>query len=132
MDELFLQVAVEAAGGAPAVALQEPAGPSRADAAARPRRKTSEEVAYDVVAHFLAMVRAFYTAVAKSIHSPARRRTEDPTALSIGMKAAAASLALVVKGNLELALPAAGEETEVQRLRRRVQHLQRLSDEVTI
>lgn len=129
------------------------AEPARPDAAGRSRRKTPEEVAYDVVAHFLAMVRAFYTAVAKSIHSPARRRGEDASQLSLGMKAAAASLALVLKGNLELQLPAGaagadagaasaggagassavggGEaESEAARLRRQLSHLQRLSDEL--
>ncbi len=95
------------------------------------------------------MIRAFYTAVAKSIHTPARRAHES-TPPTPQMRATALTLALVVKRNLAHDLPAlstaaaaaAAEPStsagaaalapapEVARIRREAAHLYRLAEEV--
>lgn len=51
--------------------------------------------------HTVAIVRNFYTAVAKSVHTPARRREEPQGGINLGAKAASLALAVVLKGNLD-------------------------------
>lgn len=66
------------------------------------RKKTPEELSADIIHHTAIIIRSFYVAVAKSIHTPARRRDDTSSGPNLGMKAAALGLALVLKGNLEV------------------------------
>lgn len=100
------------------------------------KRKSHEDVAYDVLQHFVVTVRSFYMAVAKSIHTPARRREESFSQPTMPMRAATLGLALVLKNNLDhdaVRVNRILEKTpdeDVQYYTRKSQHLMRLTEEV--
>jgi hypothetical protein len=53
----------------------------------------------------VALIRSLHVAVAKSIHTPARRSRDDPSGganPTLGMKSAALCLAAVLAGNLQV------------------------------
>ena len=66
----------------------------------RARRKTQQALAYEVLVHFTIQIRAFYTAVAKAIQTPVRRREELGTAPTMAMRAAAINMAVVLRENM--------------------------------
>ncbi len=68
----------------------------------RGKRKSGDELAFEVLQHFSATVRGFYTSIAKAIHSPSRRREELPATATPVMRVAAANLAVVLVKNLQL------------------------------
>lgn len=55
----------------------EAVGTVRQAAASRSRKKTHEEMSGDIIHHTTVIMRSFYIAVAKSIHTPARRWSCD-------------------------------------------------------
>ncbi|KAK9866343.1 hypothetical protein WJX84_006185 [Apatococcus fuscideae] len=66
----------------------------------RARRKTQQALAYEVLVHFTIQIRAFYTAVAKAIQTPVRRREELGTSPTMAMRAAAINMAVVLRQNM--------------------------------
>ncbi len=78
------------------------------EAAASRSKRTPGDISFDALLLLLSGVRSFYTAVAKSMHTPARRREDPNMSPSAAMKAAALNLALVLKGNLAQELPELG------------------------
>ncbi|KAF5843493.1 hypothetical protein DUNSADRAFT_14409 [Dunaliella salina] len=70
------------------------------------RKKTPEELSADIIHHTTIIIRSLYVSVAKSIHTPARRRDDTSgQAPSMGMRAAALGLATIAKGSLDAPLP---------------------------
>lgn len=73
-------------------------------------------------------------AVAKSIHTPARRREESFTQPTMPMRAATLGLALVLKNNLDAVrvnrIAEKAQDEDVQYYTRNSQHLMRLTEEV--
>lgn len=63
-------------------------------------KKTPEELAHEILAHFLHTTRSFYQAVAKAIHVPARRRDELAKP-NYAMRTAALNLAAIITRNLQ-------------------------------
>lgn len=100
------------------------------------KKKSQEDVAYDVLQHFVVTVRSFYMAVAKSIHTPARRREESFSQPTMSMRAATLGLVLVLKNNLDhdavsvVRNPDKNPEEDAQYFVRKSQHLMRLVEEV--
>lgn len=70
-------------------------------ATSRGKRKSGEELAYEVLLHFIATVHGFYVAIAKAIHTPVRRRDEAVPQPTFVMRAAALNLAVVLRSNLQ-------------------------------
>ncbi len=64
------------------------------------RKKSSEDLALEVLIHFTATVRGFYTSLTKSIHTPVRRR-EEALAMTPAIRSTALHLGLVMKMNCE-------------------------------
>ncbi|GAX74556.1 hypothetical protein CEUSTIGMA_g2006.t1, partial [Chlamydomonas eustigma] len=73
------------------------------------KKKSPEEISHDIMHHSVSMLRGFFVAVAKSIHTPARRRDDpsmaNPAQPGLGAKACALSLAVLLKGVCDLVLP---------------------------
>eukprot|EP00210_Caulerpa_lentillifera_P005107 g4879.t1 len=90
------------------------------------RRKSPDDLAFDVLQHFVVTVRGLYTAIAKSIHTPARRREESFAQPSLTMKAAALGLALVLKNNLEFEIA----DLKEPGMYRYIKHQSRLIEEI--
>lgn len=93
-----------------------------------PQRKAPDDLAYEVLQHFVGTVRTVYTSIAKAIHTPARRREETSALPTLRMKAAAVGLALVLRSNLNLEL----ESLQQLPLERFTKHLARLVEEVQL
>jgi hypothetical protein len=87
--------AVAAAGGAGAAAS------AATSSSSNKPKKTPEDISYDAMVLLLTSFKTCYMAVAKSIHTPSRRREEAANVPTIPMKAAALNLALVLVGNLQ-------------------------------
>lgn len=66
----------------------------------RMRKKSSEDLALEVLIHFTATVRGFYTSLTKSIHTPLRRR-EEALSMTPAIRSTALHLGLVMKMNCE-------------------------------
>jgi len=73
------------------------------------KKKSPEDVSYEVLLHFVVTVRGLYSAVAKTVHTPTRRREESGVIPSPPMIGAAAALALVLKSSLDKLPGSAGE-----------------------
>ena len=67
----------------------------------RGRKKSGEELSYEVLQHFAATTKGFYQQLAKAIHVPVRRREDVvPPPPSMAMQAAAVGLSVVLRDNL--------------------------------
>lgn len=107
-----LHRAGEAGAGADAAATAANAAPQIH--AAPIKKKTPEEISHDILHHTVSMLRGFFVAVAKSIHTPARRRDDPahpPGQPSLGTRAAALALAVLLKGSLEVDVEPAAAAT---------------------
>lgn len=81
-------------------------------ATSRGKRKSGEELAYEVLLHFTATVHGFYVAIAKAIHTPVRRRDDTVPQPTFAMRAAALNLAVVLRANLQP--PRSGYDEAIQ------------------
>eukprot|EP00798_Chlamydomonas_sp_ICE-L_P016840 gene16840-23120_t len=81
------------------------AAAAAAPSSSKTRKRSPEELSHDILQHTVAIFRGFYVAVGKSIHTPANRRDEPISVVTLGMKAAAMGLAVLLRGNLEFQLP---------------------------
>lgn len=64
------------------------------------KKKSGEDLALEVLTHFAATVRGFYSSLTKSIHTPLRRR-EEGLAMTPAIRSTALHLGLVMKMNCE-------------------------------
>ena len=65
------------------------------------KKKTGEELAREVLAHFEMTVRSFYSSLAKAIHQHPRRRGDESLPVSGPMRSVALYLGLVMKSSFE-------------------------------
>lgn len=65
------------------------------------KKKSGEELAREVLAHFEMTVRSFYASLAKAIHQHPRRRGEEGLPVSGPMRSVALYLGLVMKSSFE-------------------------------
>ena len=92
------------------------------------QKKAPDDLAYDVLQHLVTTARSLYTSIAKANHTPARRRDESFGRPSMGMKAAALGLAMVLKNNLDYEIPDLYDSV----MQRYMKHLTRLIEEVQL
>lgn len=64
------------------------------------KKKSGEDLALEVLTHFAATVRGFYSSLTKSIHTPLRRR-EEGLPMTPAIRSTALHLGLVMKMNCE-------------------------------
>ena len=69
------------------------------------KKKSGEELAREVLAHFEVTVRSFYSSLSKAIHQHPRRRGDEGTPVSGPMRSAALYLGLVMKSSFEKMAP---------------------------
>ena len=75
--------------------------PGAAGQAGGRKKKSGEELAREVLAHFEMTVRSFYASLAKAIHQHPRRRGDESMPISGPMRSCALYLGLVMKSSFE-------------------------------